>query len=165
VLNINTMTQYSRLRILASILVPALSVSVAAQVAAEEVKYGVVITEQAPQSEEAEGVVFTIVEQMPQYPGGQDGMMRYLGGNIKYPEEASEAGIEGVVYVTFVVEKDGAVGEARVLRGIGGGCDEEAVRVVRAMPKWEPGMQRGKPVRVQYNLPIRYKLNKAEKKN
>jgi len=160
----NTMTHHSRLRILASILVPALSVSVAAQVDTEEVKDGVVITEQAPLPEEAEGVVFTIVEQMPQYPGGQDGMMRYLGSNIKYPEEASEAGIEGVVYVTFVVEKDGAVGEARVLRGIGAGCDEEAVRVVRAMPKWEPGMQRGKPVRVQYNLPIRYKLNTSEKK-
>jgi protein TonB len=67
-----------------------------------------------------------------------------------------------VVYVTFVVEKDGSIGQARVLRGIGGGCDEEALRVVRSMPKWEPGIQRGKPVRVQYNLPFRFTLKKPE---
>lgn len=113
---------------------------------------------------EPSDVTFTIVEQMPRFPGGEEELFKFIGGNIKYPEEAKEAGMEGVVYVTFVVEKDGTIGEARVLRGIGGGCDEEAVRVIRAMPAWEPGMQRGKPVRVQYNLPIRYKLNTSEKK-
>jgi protein TonB len=106
--------------------------------------------------------IFVVVEQMPQFPGGQEEMVKFLGANLKYPEDAVEAGITGVVYVTFVVEKDGSIAEARVLRGIGGGCDEEAVRVVRSMPKWEPGVQRGVPVRVQYNLPIRYFLGKTE---
>lgn len=114
--------------------------------------------------EEPYDATFTIVERMPQFPGGQEEMFKFIGANIKYPEDAVEAGVEGVVYVTFVVDKDGSIGGARVLRGIGSGCDDEAVRVVMAMPKWEPGMQRGKPVRVQYNMPIRYKLNEPEKK-
>ena len=71
---------------------------------------------------------------------------------------AQDAGIQGVVFVTFVVEKDGSVTGVRVLRGIGGGCDEEAIRRVKQMPRWEPGEQRGKPVKVQYNLPVRFTL-------
>ncbi|MEZ4737873.1 MAG: energy transducer TonB [Flavobacteriales bacterium] len=71
---------------------------------------------------------------------------------------AQDASISGVVYVTFVVGKDGKIGDAKVLRGIGGGCDEEALRVVRSMPAWKPGKQRGKPVTVQYNLPIHFTL-------
>jgi protein TonB len=84
--------------------------------------------------------------------------MRYLQESIKYPEEAKELGIQGRVFVTFVVEVDGSITDVRVLRGIGGGCDEEAVRVVKAMPKWVPGKQRGVPVRVQFNLPIKFTL-------
>ncbi|MBX2980064.1 MAG: TonB family protein [Flavobacteriales bacterium] len=105
-----------------------------------------------------DGEVFTMVEVMPEYPGGQEALYRYLGSNIKYPEEALDAGISGTVYVTFVVNKEGEITDAKVLRGIGGGCDEEALRVVRAMPRWKPGIQRGKPVLVQYNLPIKYTL-------
>lgn len=101
---------------------------------------------------------FVIVEEMPTYPGGQEAMMKYLGAKIKYPKEAQGKGIQGIVYVTFVVETDGRIEGVKVLRGIGGGCDEEAVRVVQNMPKWNPGKQRGKEVRVQYNLPIRFKL-------
>ena len=71
---------------------------------------------------------------------------------------AKNAGISGKVYITFVVEKDGSITDVKVLRGIGGGCDEEAVRVVQSMPRWSPGKQRGKPVRVQYNLPVRFTL-------
>lgn len=71
---------------------------------------------------------------------------------------ARESGIQGTVYVTFVVERNGNVTDVRVLRGIGGGCDEEAVRVIKAMPKWNPGKQRGKPVRVQFNMPIKFTL-------
>jgi protein TonB len=82
----------------------------------------------------------------------------YLGNNIKYPVMAKESGIQGKVYVTFVVERDGSITDVKVLRGIGGGCDEEAVRVVASMPRWKPGKQRGKPVRVQYNLPVRFTL-------
>jgi protein TonB len=105
-----------------------------------------------------EAPIFTVVESMPEFRGGMKELYTYLGNNIKYPVMAKESGIQGVVYVTFVVEKDGSITDVRVLRGIGGGCDEEAVRVVESMPNWTPGKQRGKPVRVQYNLPVRFTL-------
>ncbi len=111
-------------------------------------------------SEEAEEVqIFTVVESMPGFQGGEEARIRYLNENIKYPQMARESGIQGRVFVTFVVERDGRVTDVKVLRGIGGGCDEEAVRVIQNMPKWEAGKQRGKPVRVQFNMPILFKLN------
>jgi protein TonB len=106
-----------------------------------------------------EDVIFTVVEDQPSFPGGEEARIRYLNDNIRYPQMAREAGIQGTVFVTFVVERDGSVTDVRILRGIGGGCDEEAVRVVRNMPRWNPGRQRGQPVRVQFNMPIRYVLN------
>ncbi len=102
--------------------------------------------------------IFTVVEEQPGYPGGEESRIRFLQENIKYPEEAKELGIQGKVFVTFVVEADGSITDVRVLRGIGGGCDEEALRVVRSMPRWVPGKQRGVPVRVQFNLPIKFTL-------
>jgi periplasmic protein TonB len=102
--------------------------------------------------------IFTVVEEQPGYPGGEEARISYLQQNIKYPEEAKELGIQGKVFVTFVVEVDGSITDVRVLRGIGGGCDEEAIRVVKSMPKWVPGKQRGVPVRVQFNLPIKFTL-------
>ena len=102
--------------------------------------------------------VYQIVEKMPQYRGGEEAMMKYVADNIKYPQEAKDKNISGRVFVSFVIEKDGSVNEVKVLRGIGGGCDEEAVRVIKAMPKWKPGMQKGKPVRVNYQIPINFKL-------
>jgi protein TonB len=111
-----------------------------------------------PVEVEAEPEIFTIVEEMPNFPGGEAKLFEYLGKNIKYPQMATDMGISGVVYVTFVVDENGKVKDPKVLRGIGGGCDEEALRVVRNMPPWEPGKQRGKAVRVQYNLPIRFTL-------
>jgi len=102
--------------------------------------------------------IFTIVEEMPSFPGGEAAMIKYLAQNTRYPPMAKEAGIEGTVYVTFVVNENGEVSDVRVLRSIGGGTDEEAIRVVQNMPRWTPGKQRGKPVRVQYNLPIRFTL-------
>lgn len=102
--------------------------------------------------------IFTVVEEQPNYPGGEEARIRFLQESIKYPEEAKELGIQGKVFVTFVVEVDGSITDVRVLRGIGGGCDEEAIRVVRSMPKWVPGKQRGVPVRVQFNLPIKFTL-------
>lgn len=105
-----------------------------------------------------EDKIFTIVEQMPQFPGGDAALLKYLSNNIKYPPIAKDAGIQGTVYVTFVVNVEGKVKDVKVLRSIGGGCDEEAVRVVQSMPSWSPGKQRGKPVPVQYNLPIRFTL-------
>jgi TonB family protein len=100
--------------------------------------------------------IFVVVETMPEFPGGEDAFNQYLADSIRYPAAAVENSIQGRVFVTFVVEKDGSVSDARILRGIGGGCDEEALRVIRNMPKWIPGKQRGKPVRVQYNLPIMF---------
>ncbi len=115
----------------------------------------------APEVEEEEVVeaeVFTIVEEMPEYPGGLNKLTDYLSKNIKYPQMARESGIQGRVFVNFVVEPDGSVSNVNVMRSLGGGCDEEAVRVVKAMPKWKPGRQRGKAVRVSYILPIVFKL-------
>ena len=110
------------------------------------------------EEEVVEQEVFTIVEEMPSYPGGEAKMYEYLGKNIKYPQIARESGIQGRVFVNYVVEPDGSVSNVKVLRGIGGGCDEEAMRVVKAMPKWKPGKQRGKAVRVSYTLPVVFKL-------
>lgn len=101
-----------------------------------------------------------IVETKPSFRGGQQKLFEFLGNNLVYPKEAKEAGIEGVVFVEFYIEKDGTVCDSKVLRGIGYGCDEEALRVVGLMPKWSPGKQRGKAVRVRYTLPINFKLSK-----
>ena len=106
--------------------------------------------------EEAE--IFTIVEEMPDFPGGMAKLADYLAKNIKYPQMARESGIQGRVFVNFVVEPDGSVSNVNVMRSLGGGCDEEAMRVVKSMPKWKPGKQRGKPVRVSYILPVNFKL-------
>lgn len=110
------------------------------------------------EEEVAEAEIFTVVEDQPTFPGGDEARIRFLTNNIKYPQMARESSIQGTVYVTFVVERDGSVTDVRVLRGIGGGCDEEAIRVIKAMPKWVPGKQRGKPVRVQFNMPIKFTL-------
>ena len=108
--------------------------------------------------------VYNIVEQMPEFPGKEKAMMEFVTHNIHYPEEAKEKGIEGRVFVGFVVEKDGSINEVKVLKGIGHGCDEEAVRVVKSMPKWKPGMQKGKPVRVHYQMPFFFKLSDNQPK-
>lgn len=118
-----------------------------------EIEFIEEVTEEVVEEE-----IFTIVEEMPSFPGGEAKLFEYLGKNIKYPQIAKEAGISGIVYVTFVVDSNGNITEVQVLRGIGGGCDEEATRVVKNMPKWQPGKQRGKPVKVRYNLPIRFSL-------
>jgi len=110
--------------------------------------------EQIVQEEE----IFTIVEEQPSFPGGEEARMKFISSNTKYPQIARETGIEGRVFVTFVVEKDGSITNIKLLRDIGGGCGEEAMRVVRAMPKWIPGKQRGQSVRVQFNMPISFVL-------
>ena len=106
----------------------------------------------------SEQEIFQIVEEMPQFPGGEAKLMEYIGKNIKYPQKARETGIQGRVFISFVVEPDGSVSNVKLLRGIGGGCDEEAMRVVKSMPKWKPGKQRGKAVRVSYQIPVFFKL-------
>ncbi len=106
--------------------------------------------------------VYQIAEEMPEFPGGVEALMDFVGKNVKYPEEAKEKEISGRVFVSFVIEKDGSVNEVKVMRGIGGGCDEEAVRVIKGMPKWKPGMQKGKPVRVSYMMPLNFKLSDSQ---
>ena len=103
--------------------------------------------------------VFTVVEDMPVFPGGQKALISYLAENIKYPAEAKKDKITGKVFVSFVVEKDGSIGDTKILRGIGHGCDKEALRVIEGMPNWTPGKQKGKAVRVAYNIPIKFALN------
>ena len=102
--------------------------------------------------------VYMIVEQMPEFPGGDKSLFQFIADNTKYPADAKEKGIKGRVFVNFIVEPDGSVSDIRVLRGIGGGCDEEAVRIVESMPKFKPGMQNGEAVRVSYTVPVNFKL-------
>lgn len=108
--------------------------------------------------EEAEEEVFLVVEEDPEFPGGLEALSKFIADNIKYPQLAKENNITGRVFVSFVVEKDGRVGQVKILRDIGGGCGNEAVRVVKLMPKWKPGKQRGKAVRTQFNLPVNFDL-------
>jgi len=101
-----------------------------------------------------------VVEKQPKYNGGYDAMLNFLKKNIKYPESAKKSGIQGTVYVQFVVEKTGKISRIKILRGIGKECDEEAVRVVNSMPKWIPGRQSGKTVPVMFQIPVRFQLSK-----
>lgn len=110
------------------------------------------------EEDETETQIFTVVENEPEFPGGMEALYKYLAQNIKYPQLARDNNITGKVYVTFVVERDGSIANPKVLRDIGGGCGAEAIRVVKAMPKWTPGKQRGKAVRVQFNLPVNFNL-------
>lgn len=103
--------------------------------------------------------IFTLVKQMPEFPGGTSALMEYLGANINYPEQAKKDSIQGRVFVNFIVEKDGTIGKVNVLRGVGGGCDEESIRVIKSMPAWTPGRdENGNAVRVSYNIPIKFTL-------
>ncbi len=110
------------------------------------------------EEEEEEAQVFFIVEDMPEFPGGELALRKYIANAIKYPVIAQENGIQGKVYVTFVVDKDGGISDARVARGVDPSLDKEALRVVNTLPKWKPGKQRGKPVRVSYTVPINFVL-------
>lgn len=103
-------------------------------------------------------MVFDVVEDMPKPTGGMDGWNKYLKENLRYPEKAREAGIEGTVYITFIVDKEGKLNQPEILRGIGGGADEEAIRLIKNSPLWIPGMQREQNVNVKMRLPIRFKL-------
>jgi len=108
--------------------------------------------------------VFKVVEKQPSFPGGDEARIAFMVQNIQYPEQAKKNGIQGKVFITFVVEADGSITNVKVLRGIGGGCDEEAVRVIKLMPKWNPGTEKGQPVRVQFNLPIKFTLQAGKDK-
>ncbi len=116
----------------------------------------VVVAEEEEEEETAE--VFFIVEDMPEFPGGDLALRKFIANAVKYPVIAQENGIQGKVYVTFVVGKDGSVSNAQVARGVDPSLDKEALRVVNSLPKWKPGKQRGKPVNVSYTVPINFVL-------
>ncbi len=121
----------------------------------------VYIPVERPSREEEEIVeqeIFLVVEDQPDFPGGDVARIRYFSQNINYPIQARELNIQGTVYIGFVVEPDGSISNISLLRGIGGGCDEEALRVVAAMPRWKPGKQRNQAVRVKFTLPVRFTL-------
>ncbi|MBR3531778.1 MAG: energy transducer TonB [Bacteroidaceae bacterium] len=115
---------------------------------------GPVVTEEASD----EGEIFQVVEQMPEFPGGMQALMAYLSKNIKYPSVAQDNGIQGRVLVSFVVNKDGSIVDPEVIKSVDASLDKEAMRVIKAMPKWNPGKQRGKPVRVKYTVPVLFRL-------
>ena len=114
---------------------------------------------EAPVEEEEEDVVFQVVETMPEFPGGPQALFKYLADNVKYPVIAQENGIQGRVICQFVVNKDGSIVEVVAVRSSGEpSLDKEAIRVINSMPKWKPGKQRGKPVRVKYTVPVNFRL-------
>lgn len=123
---------------------------------AENTEIKPVVTE--IEEEDVEETIYVFVEEEPDFPGGMEALLKYLQDNIQYPQLAKENNITGKVFVTFVVEKDGRVTQVKLLRDIGGGCGNEAMRVVKAMPKWKPGKQQGRPVRTQFNLPVVFNL-------
>lgn len=102
--------------------------------------------------------VYKVVEEMPEYPGGTLEFRKFIAKNVKYPKEARKAGVSGKVYVQFIVTKEGNVEDVTVIRGVNKALNEEAVRVVSALPKWKPGLQKGKAVNVQYTIPINFAL-------
>lgn len=104
--------------------------------------------------------VFVVVEEQAEFPGGLDSMYAYIQKNLVYPEKAKAEGIEGRVFVSFIIEKDGSISNILIKRAIGGGCEEAVVEMIKNMPKWKPGKQRGKPVRFQFTLPIKFELPK-----
>ncbi|MGL1887206.1 MAG: energy transducer TonB [Reichenbachiella sp.] len=117
-----------------------------------------IVFEEEPEEEVADEI-FDIVEEQPGPPGGMGAFYKYVGKNMKYPNQARRMGIEGRVFVQFVVDKDGTITEVRAIKGIGAGCDEAAVLVLKNAPRWTPGKQRGRPVKVRMILPITFKLN------
>jgi periplasmic protein TonB len=117
------------------------------------------VTEEKPDVVEEEAPVFMVVEEMPVFPGGEAELMKFIATNIKYPDICKENNISGKVYVSFVINEVGKVEKVKVLRGVDPYLDKEAIRVIESMPSWTPGKQRGKAVRVQYNVPINFQLN------
>ena len=112
----------------------------------------------------AQDTALTVVETMPEFPGGQAELFKYLGKETRYPQDALEKEVQGTVYVTFVVAKDGSITDVGILRGVFPSIDAEAVRVVRSMPLWTPGTQQGKPVNVKYSMPIKFAITSGRKK-
>jgi len=171
-MNKKASNRWQRLKVLAVLPLAAVAVIAFASPKVENIAEGI-----AQQSAKSEGLpevtvvgyadytapqdtteVFDVVEQMPEFPGGIEGMIQFLQTNMKYPEDAMKEKKEGRVLVGFIVDREGNVTEPQVLQGVWPSLDAEAIRVVNAMPKWTPGMQGGKIVRVKFALPISFRL-------
>lgn len=113
----------------------------------------------------AQETIFLMAEKTPEFPGGTKALSKYLRRNLNYPKEARRMGIEGKVFVEFIVDTDGSIVDVKVVKGIGAGCDEEAVRVLKSSPKWIPGEVRNESVKVKMSIPIVFKLTGRKKKN
>ncbi len=124
----------------------------------EEMEIEEYVPIEVEEEEVEEEEIFLVVEQQPEFPGGEKARLTYLSNNINYPQMARESNIQGTVYVSFVVEPNGSISNVAIMRPIGGGCDEEAMRVVQEMPSWIPGKQRGRAVRVRFTMPIKFTL-------
>lgn len=115
-----------------------------------------------PSAEANTGEVYNVVEEQPEFPGGMGELMKFLQVNIRYPKEAQAKGIQGRVIVQFVVNSDGSICDEKLIKSVDPQLDAEAIRVIRSMPNWKPGMQKGKPVRVRFTLPVTFRLTGAE---
>lgn len=124
----------------------------------EETVIEIYVPDLIEEPEIPDDIVVKVPEVFPRFPEGIPGLKAYLGDNVNYPKLAKQLNIQGTVYVGFIVEKDGSISQVEILRSIGGGCDEEAIRVVQNMPQWSPGRQMNKPVRVSFTLPIKFTL-------
>lgn len=109
--------------------------------------------------EKAPETPFDVVEDMPEFPGGDEALLSFIAQNIKYPKTAQRLGVEGRVTLFYVIDKDGSITNIEIIKGIGAGCDEEAIRVLKLLPNYTPGKQRGVPVKVKMRLPVHFKLN------
>lgn len=113
---------------------------------------------------QVKGTIFDVVEYMPEYPGGMGALMKYLSENVRYPASAHKAGIQGRVTVQFIIDKDGSIKEPEVIRSVDKDLDAEAVRIVKSLPNWKPGIQKGEPVAVRYTIPVMFRLNDSQDK-
>lgn len=145
-------------------------VPVMSSVVAETKTASLFSTEPSPQDttkkrKQAKVYDFTQADTPPSFPGGMNNFYKYLGETVKYPKEAQDKNVQGKVFLSYIIEKDGTVNDVKVERGLGSGLDEEAVRVLEASPKWTPGKKGNQPVRVMYNLPINFALSGEKGKN
>jgi len=136
-----------------------IEINMDAETDVNETKVEIPIAPVIEEPKEDPNTIFTVVEETAAPIGGMGAFYEFVGKKIKYPAQAKRMGIEGKVFVEFVIEKDGSLTDVKAIKGIGAGCDEEAVRIVQSAPKWKPGKQRGKPVRQKMVLPISFKLS------
>jgi TonB family protein len=152
-MNRSTNLPTSRIWLKAMLLIPFLALAVAVQSCQETAKDEALIEATA-----ADETIYTVVDQHPQFPGGEEARIRFMQENLRYPKPARDAGEQGTVFVTFVIRHDGSIEDVKVLRGVSESLDAEAVRVIEKMPAWTPGYKDGQAVNVQFNIPIRYVL-------